>query len=277
VKACGLTLGRAEPVVASIKAIDPSWRHEHSFQLAPGKILRARALWSFDKRRATQGDLEGLLKICVSLGLPLSQLDDSWQRLADTAFIGFGYQEDNGQSTYKLYLETRLSDDAIIRARHEGVPVLLYVGHKWKPGGVRSLSTTYEWRPGLSRDGIRRRLARVYDASRESSVINTLGSILDAAAGRTSPRNVAYLDVYDGRERHTSSLNVYNARMRIADITEVIKEASSHLRCPSAEITGLCHEISGCIVGHVAGGLDSMGRPFVTVYHQPPEENVRAR
>jgi hypothetical protein len=104
--------------------------YERSFKMFQNTLLANRYLLGINTKDVNR---ESLLHICRQLGMPKSYLDSFESSLADANLVFLGFEHNEDDCVYKIYLEfwEKVQKDLQMTPGNTS-PVLLHLGFKWK-------------------------------------------------------------------------------------------------------------------------------------------------
>ena len=156
---------KAKTLFRLIKALGLEVGYERSFKIFERTLLTNRFLLGFSRRSVKRKAHEKIIDICVRMDMPGPFLEDFSEKLSEANYIHFGFEEEEGTSVYKAYLEFYDKIEKQIKSRPgKSDSFLLHLGYKWDPSDHRKRALTkYTWHPSLSFKQIRKRTAHILD------------------------------------------------------------------------------------------------------------------
>ncbi len=243
---------------------------EPSFKLSQAGLSAQRGLFGFSKARL--GDLADpmLFEFCLQLGMPSELLQHYQQALVQTGYVGFGYECDGDVKRYKAYLDFSAHASAGIRILGSNDSKLQFLGYKWvnagaNEGKTRAVITEYRAFPLLSRRGMRRRsLECLGQLNAGKNVIETAFSI---CARDWPDRPLEYMEAREaGNARVSFDIKFYSTSFCLASLLPELQFLGDQLGL-GPDLNTLLQANANSRLGHLAGGLDRSGIPFLMVYH----------
>ena len=197
--------------------------------------------------------------VCERLGMPAEYLHALLAELPQVNIVHFAFEEGNSGCSYKVYAEY---GDAFRRHGTSGEPVLLHTGYKWDPlGSSRSCRSYYSCRPGLSRQAVLQRVRSVLAGQEE--VFDAVTGIIERAGRRT--KDMIYLEVSEsGNPRRSFDINLYPAGLQLRDCAPCLAAMGRYHGI--ADFPVFFEGVQDETFGHLAGGINREGNPFLTVY-----------
>jgi hypothetical protein len=241
-----------------IARLNVPYESERSFKMLPGAVLTRRFLLGLHQSRLTPQARTRLPVICKRLGMPQAFLDEFAAGLDAAQFVHFGFEESEQGSLYKVYLEAPSRTALAAPPGKPLEPFELYRGFKWD--GERSSITRYVANPGLAPDAIHARLAELVAGAELAAA----RAVLALAAERSEPRKLLFVEaVEDGNPRRSFDLNLYSAKLQLAEIYPLLRDLARAYGC---DLAPAYEKHKTRSLGHVAGGRDRHGRGFFSVY-----------
>lgn len=259
---------------------------EPSFKLSQGRLSAERGLFGFNKNQL--GSVSGksadqvLLDFCTDLGMPAELLNLYRQNLDQTGYVGFGFECDGEGSAqtrrYKAYLDLssqgRLAARSLLSANDS---TLQFLGFKWNLGNGcgRAVLTEYRAYPLLSRRGMRRRSLELLGTLRPAQAV--IESAFARCARDWADRPLEYMEAREqGNPRVSFDIKFYSTSLNLIELRPELESLADQLDV-AQPLRDLLQAHAHSRLGHLAGGLDRTGTPFLMVYHgvkrrvtQPP-------
>jgi hypothetical protein len=240
---------------------------EPSFKLSQAGLSSERGLFGFSKHRLGQDPDQALLAFSQQLGMPAELLADYRAALKHAGYVGFGYEGDAGVRRYKAYLDFSSQNAPAARLLlGSNDSALQFLGYKWCiAGNARPVMTEYRAYPLLTRRAMRRRALQLLgDLSAAKTVIE---SAFSACARDWPERPLEYMEAREpGNPRLSFDVKFYSTSLNISGILPELRRLSDQLGLgPAAQ--NLLTANAESRLGHLAGGLDRSGTPFLMVYH----------
>ncbi len=240
---------------------------EPSFKLSQGQLSTERGLFGFNKRQLGAEPDVALLDFSARLGMPPELMAHYRQALGRTGYVGFGFECDGDTRRYKAYLD--FSNQMALTAKEllsANDSQILFLGFKWSiTGSGRPVLTEYRAYPLLSRRGMRRR---------SLELLGTLGpakQVVEAAfaicARDWANRPLDYMEAREHDNARVSfDIKFYSTSMTLSDIRPELLNLGDQLGI-AQPLQDLLQIHADSRLGHLAGGLDRTGTPFLMVYH----------
>lgn len=270
----------AERLFRSIKNL-PLTGFERSFKLLAGQLWRDRFLVGLRTAALPAPDLE---RLAESLGMPAALRAALGARQPEASFVHIGFEHGAGHSTYKLYLE--FPRTVALAAACTQVPAPLYLGFKWNPqDSARCTVSSYAQPQSLALADAAQRIAVAYgdsgnsgnaskagDAGHANGFVSQLAvDIVTQAARASASATVQFVEVTeDNSARLSFDVNLYDSALTVCDLRAPLQALATNFGVPTADFSALMAQTADHLAGHVSGGTDRAGRPFLTLYHAPP-------
>ena len=261
---------KAEALFQLIKTLGLEVGYERSFKVSDKSLLGNRFLLGFSKKSIQRKAREKIIDICVRMGMPDPFLEDFSEKLSEANYVHFGFEEDEGTSVYKAYLEFYDKIEKEIRSRPgKSESFLLHLGYKWDPSDHRKRALTkYTWHPSLSFEQIRKRTAHILDPRKYGPPFEIAGGILDLASQKIPHQDVLYLEVTEGNNpRRSFDINMYRANLQLKELYRLLSKLCEHYSIPLDEFRNLYDRVETKTFGHVSGGISRKGADFLTIYY----------
>lgn len=233
---------------------------ERSFAVRARELRTNRFVLSVRVAEIRGPACERILEVCGELKMPSAQIEAVETQLPRTRVLHFGYETGKQERLYKAYLEQETPAAPSVRK-----PTLAILGFKWDfLNPTRSLLTQYTWYPALSVAAIRRRIRRICSAAPGSIALQLIDSVVESPArGRWR-----YMEAEEGgNSRRSFDLNLYNAEMRLSEITPVLMRMWGHFCIEPMQWQPVLESDSGETLGHLSGGIHRNGEDFFNVYY----------
>ncbi|MCU0595160.1 MAG: DUF3467 domain-containing protein [Desulfobacterota bacterium] len=261
---------RARLLLGLVGKLEAVYGLERSFKSTEKTLLPNRFLVTLSKEEITTQARERLLDICSRIRMPEEFLDRYKEHLSFAKYVHFGFEENEGSSLYKAYLEFPPKwESEFLNRPAGGDSFTLYLGFKWDASGSgkRALSR-YTCYPLISPEQMMSRLAGLYEGSMERESLVVAKGFLEAALGRTGHDQILYLEVSeDNNPRRSFDINMYRAKLRLEDLHPLLLQMCRHFSITPERFSALYDSVKSKRFGHVSGGIDREGKEFLTVYY----------
>lgn len=276
-----------------LDALDLPSQYERSVKMCPGGLFAQRYLLGVPAMRVGHGRL---VEAARRLGMPAGMRGCFERALAGASMALFGFEDGPQGPVLKAYAEYRARLGPALAGAHDphGSPppaVELFRGFKWQmpcrrgaeAGGAAlaavsplgagpGVQTVYRALPGLCRQQVHAEVdARLSDAWAAPLRVAVLGIL--ARAHSAQPAFAAlWLDLGESdRPVRGFDLNLYDAGLRLRDITADLLTLAQALRIERGEVHRLLAVAGLGLLGHVSTGRGRDGQPYLTVYFEPAD------
>lgn len=259
----------ARALFERVRALQTGFGFEKSFKLARTSLSEDRVILGVRSALATP---EALLAACRDIGMPKPQLDAFARALGGANTVGFGYEGDERDGVYKVYLEFWDGlRERVLRDPANREPALLFLGFKWEAGeSGRAALARYTCHPLLSVRGILARLEALYEARSDTPSLGAARAILALAAQRIGGEDsFVYVEAAEeGNPRKSFDLNFYKAGLRVRDLLGALSGLCREYAIDAAQLGRIEAQAADRPFGHLSGGLGRDGKDFLTVYYE---------
>jgi len=259
----------ADSLIGLVQKLHVNYDFERSIKMSPRKILGNRFLITIDKNDIETKGHERILSICRTLNMPEDFLEVFRQNFSQANPIDFGFEADGETCIYKAYL------DFLPRWKREGdaggekpKTYLMFLGFKCDAfDNTKKALTQYTWHPSLSFEGIEERLSGVFEKVQNRGSFELVQEFLSVISSRTSPENVYYLDVTEGKSKRRSfDINAYSANLDLQEMYPLLTKIREHYSISDPGFHELYEQVKEKRFGHLSGGVDRKGNDFLTIY-----------
>ncbi|HOG18037.1 MAG TPA: DUF3467 domain-containing protein [Syntrophales bacterium] len=260
---------KALRLVRLVRDLDVPYGFERSFKGMPATLLGKRFLIGFKKDMLREDPPERLAILCRAIGMPADDLAEFCRLLPEANIVLFGYEEGATSSVYKAYLEFGKKFETVVRENPDGpASFLLHLGFKWDTAdSTRHTRARYICYPSFSVQAILERVADVFYARRQACPFDIVKGIVDLALRRMRDDEFLYLEVTEeGNPRRSFDINMYRANLALRDLSPWLEMMRRHYGIAAEAFSALYDPAEPQIFGHLSGGIDRLGRDFLTVY-----------
>lgn len=260
--------GKAVKLFKLIEDLGVACGYERSFKMLDYRLLANRFLLGINP-----ADLrpEKLLDVCRRLDMPAQYLESFQAHLADANVVFLGFEDNEQDCLYKVYLEfwEKVKSEIPCKANKQE-SVLLHLGFKWNTDdNTRRAISRYMCYPMLSVQSISQRLLHVYQGYEDNGSRKIAEDLLTFAGSRSTGSSFIYVEVgEDNNPRRSFDINLYKARLRLMDIASSLSRMREHYSIPAERFDRLYQLVGNKLFGHLAGGLNREGKDFLTVYYE---------
>jgi hypothetical protein len=244
--------GYSERLTAFVRGVANTAGIEKSVKASAGGVDSDRLLLSW----ASDGsENDNLLNLFDELALPCEAQDEIVAEIPDGAFFHLGY-EGAAAPRVKFYCEYK---SAVAASR-----TTLYTAWKWHPKvpGVVSVDEYREHRVE-SQQAAEDIILLTFGGKAGRIEQGLLTVFKQCVAGGEIP---LLLDVRRrGGGRNSLDLRCYGSQLRVHNISALITSADLELDCKGQLAQALGYH-ADAELGHIAGGIDDYGAPFLTIY-----------
>jgi len=231
---------------------------EYSVQLRPGHISDERKLYSFRPQDLGIRARQKFIDRATSLGAPeavLRALDEQFD-VASVLHIG---SDEGAEFPHKVYLEFG-------QRAMGGSADPVFIAYKWSSRPFcKGVITLYRSIGEVEPSGFASTWSRYYDqkqaAGEMALMVDLMGRIALARPG-LSFRGLAVTE--EEQPRHSLDINLYPAQLRLGDIGPWLEDARATYRIAPSRWRWL--DAPEKRLGHIAGGMDRRGNPFLSIY-----------
>lgn len=254
--------------VAAMEKYGVRRNFDQSFKLRQGQLLKNRFL---SQIASTDMSRESLLGLCSNLQMPDNCLRVLEENLEGINGIGFAYEEEDGNFTYKVYLEYWAKLVRELRyKRNKFEPMVLHIGYKWRPGSSEGIVDDYMWYPNLAPKHIVNKLHRIYSMREQLELFDVLKSIIQQASEHLENRRFIYLEVKDEESgRHSYDINLNRAYLPLQEFGAQLEQVRNYFDVSTDQFHELYERLKHKRFSHIAGGVNRAGEEFITVYLEP--------
>jgi len=206
---------------------------------------------------------EQLKFILTELKLPGPYLTDALEWFGKTNQIGLGFEQCNGVSTYRLYLEffDRYTPDLV---KSKG---LLHLGYKWNCENPESVRVTrYSFAPFFNDNNPEQVVRKVLSNTNEKFTADVISAIWKSLADVSPDQWIMTCAEEDRGCRNSFDVNVYRGHKKLNLIKEELENISRYFRIDEMVMGKFIEESGDAALGHISCGRDAINNPFFTVY-----------
>ncbi|WP_415905049.1 hypothetical protein ACMXYW_02160 [Neptuniibacter sp. QD48_55] len=249
-------------LLSAFSSLAVPFGYERSCKLTARTLNQDRFLLTQHKNCFGSDSLTSLLGLAGDLEMPSEGLGWIQSRFDKAELVHLGYENERGEPLCKLYLEYPYPATA-----SEGVNsskgFLLHQAIKWYPNSNRHLITDYRCLPSLSK---KRLFSFVEQCLGPSGRLQSLWvkTLLERVCKSELPM---ILDVSEPESvRRSFDINLYDFSIRIGELKVLLEELFQSFLIPTESVDLFFEQNYGCVLGHVSGGINRTGEPFITLY-----------
>ena len=242
--------------------------YERSFKMIPEKLLANRYLLGISLADITADDLHD---ICRKLKMPETLLAQVHQNLPGANLVFLGFEDDEEDASYRVYLEYWDKICAEIKqAPHKIHPRLMFLGYKWNiQHPERQAISEYICHPMIGTSEIFERIRQHYKPANDDCASEQVCKIIQRAGRQCADGMFIYLEVGEGDNLRSSfDLNIYKSGLRVHDIGDILIDLQEHYKISEADFARLRQLAGPKALGHVSGGTNRNGEDFLTLYYE---------
>jgi len=242
--------------------------YERSFKMSKGRLLANRYLLEISLQDTTP---QVLFEIIHKLQMPESLFDEFQQNLPGANLVFIGFEDDQLDGSYRVYLEYWDKICAEINATPQAThPRLMFLGYKWNPErSERQAISSYFCHPMLSTTEIISRISALYGQTKEKQALKYVCDVVHQGAVKCPDRSFIYLEVSEEDNRRLSfDLNVYQSALRLRDIDSTLGDLQQYFQVCPEEFLTLKQRVGSKLLGHISGGTNREGEEFLTLYYE---------
>jgi tryptophan halogenase len=253
-----------DDLIALVDQLDAPYGLERSVKIAPRQLLDDRCLMSIHRSALGERPADRLAEICRAMAIPAGFAAELAAALDGADIVHFGHEGGASATVRKIYFEYAARTR---RAMQAGDPVLVHLAYKWtlqRPDHVAV--TRYSWVPCRSRQDIEARLrALLAEAPR---ALRSALRLVSRVARPTGAGPVMMMEVEEaGNPRRSCDLNVYDAELRLAEISDLIAATLEDFAVPESRVRAVFDRAADVALGHLSAGTGRDGQEFVTIYY----------
>ena len=250
-----------------LERLEIPFGYERSFKMSRGQLLANRFLLGVSLTDTTPPTL---FDICYQLGMPARLFEPFQQNLPEANLVFFGFEDDEVDGNYRVYLEYWDKICAEISAEPEKIhPRLMFLGYKWNTERPQSQAISrYHCYPLLSTSEILERISDVYAQRQQACSLAYVREMVHRAASECLDRSFIYLEVTEEENVRTSfDLNLYKSGLCLHDIHGILVGLQQHYEIRQQDFEKLFQLVGSKLLGHISGGTNRQGEEFLTVYY----------
>jgi hypothetical protein len=256
----------AADLIALVAELGATYGLERSVKIAPGQLLDDRYLLSVHRMALGDAPDERLAELGRNLSVPGDVADRLSAALEGADVVHFGHETSRGHTIRKIYFEYTAQ---VRRAMKVGEPALVHLAYKWVLGSAGAASVTrYTWLPLATRRDLEAKVRMMLPEDAAPRGLRCLLNVIARAADQTDPGELMMMEVEEpGNPRRSCDLNLYDARLRVGQISDVIASTARDFAIPQPGAEALVRGAEGLALGHLSAGIGRDGEEFVTIYY----------
>jgi len=211
---------------------------------------------------------ERLQEIGRELDIPADFAGALPAALAHADVVHFGYEAGAGYGRLQVSTSNMYPRRARRWRPQAAPPCSSTLPTSGPPGKPDSGAVTrYTWLPCRTREEIEAKLQELIPAKDAANARACVLGLLSRIASLPTLAKLLLMEVEEpGYPRRSCDLNVYDAGVRMREISELVDGALRGFAVPPAQGRAVFDRASDRALGHLAGGIGRDGKEFVTVY-----------
>ena len=249
-------------LLSAFSSLAVPFGYERSCKLTSGTLNQDRFLLTQHKNCFGSDPLTSLLELAGNLDMPNEGLGWILGRFDKAELVHLGYENERGEPLCKLYLEYPYSvaEDGEL---NDSKGFLLHQAIKWHPNSNRHLITNYRCLPSLSKEHFFSFIEQCLGSSGRVQSL-WIAALLDQVCKSNLPM---MLDVSEPESvRRSFDINLYDFSLRIGELKVLLRELFQSFLIPTESVDLFLEQNYDCVLGHVSGGINRTGEPFITLY-----------
>jgi hypothetical protein len=257
----------AARLIRLVETLGAPYGLERSVKITQGTLADDRCLITIGCGALGRAPAERLLQIGRELQIPQSFADALPASLRHADVVHFGYEAGSGHEVYKIYLEYASRVRQAMAATSQ-TPQLVHLAYKWAPLHPNSAAVTrYTWVPCRTRNELEAKLRSLLPAKEAPRALSCALGLVSRVASFADSGELLLMDVEeDGNPRRSCDLNVYDAALRMHEITDLLDAAMRDFAVPKPRSQSLFDRSANKALGHLSAGVGRNGQEFVTIY-----------
>lgn len=255
----------ATPLIQGVQKLSADFQLERSLKILPQGIYWNRFLIAMDARSIS---LDKFNAYAHEIGMPPALLTSMAEQLADANTLLAGFEQQDNRTIYKLYLEFWNQVVHKVRSTNSKDPQLLNLGFKWdRDDKAYSTITHYYCYPLLTVNHILERIAAIFE-SREAALYTAVKTVILQAARKVAHPSFTYMEGSESNQRRSFDLNLYQSDLSLSDIPGDLDTIARLIAGEQTDCANQLMQYAACTLGHISGGYDRQGMPFITIYYE---------
>lgn len=255
----------ATPLIQGAREMSADFQLERSLKLVSQGVHWNRFLLGTEARSINADELRAYAR---RIGMPSILLTSIEDHYADASTLLIGFEQQDSRIIYKLYLE--FWDQVVQKMRNtrSNEPLLLNLGFKWdREDKMVSTVTHYYYHPLLTVNHILVKIRAIFEA-KESTLREVIEAIVLQAARKVAHPSFTYMEATEPNQRHSFDLNIYQADLSLSDIQSNLVTITGLMGTQQTSLHDHFKRYGTCTLGHISGGYDRQGAPFITIYYE---------
>ena len=253
-------------LIRLVETLGAPYGLERSVKITRGALADDRCLISVGRSAFGEAPADRLVEMGRAFHMPSSFADALPVSLERADIVHFGYEAARQHDVYKIYLE--YASEARNAMAASRTPVLVHLAYKWvaqKPDS--STVTRYTWVPCRTRAEIEVKLQELIPVNEAANARRCVFGLLARIARFADTGELLLMEVEEpDNPRRSCDLNVYDAGVRMHDISDLIDATLNDFAVPSAQGRAVFDRFGDRALGHLSAGVGRDGQEFVTLY-----------
>lgn len=241
---------------------------ERSFKFLDRVLLSSRFLSGVRRQAPNEAQDEAIMNLCKRIEMPEDYQESFRTELREANIVLFGFEKNNKNSIYKVYLE--FTDRLKQAISQDPMPesVVIHKGFKWDVSdNSRKVTALYKAFHILHAKDMAARLLRDFYENEKKNPFTIVDNILDLAGSRTRPGELLYFEASEEDNfRRSFDINMYLADLQIAELYPLLVDMARHYSIDLKDLDEMYKRVKDHKFGHLSGGSDREGRDFLTIY-----------
>ena len=250
-----------------VDELDCPYGVERSVKFRRFRLFSDRLLLTIHKAAFGTEPVCNLRNMLAKTGFPEYGYEGLLVHLDAADIIHFGYEGHDRGYIYKCYLEFA---ERYSKSWGNEVPdkLLVYTAFKWDPAPNGMIRTSYYHSyPATTVKEVEKFLLDVYGSDSQSAACAVTRELLSTDAMTKLDGDLMVLAVTEEDNKRSSfDLNLYDTGMKLSFIENQLDQVAEYFNIEHTVWQKYFNEVRDNSLGHLAGGMDSTGNEFYTVY-----------
>lgn len=258
-------MNAATDLIELVRGLGAPFGLERSVKISLGSLVADRYLLSVHRDALGASPASKLEQIARSLEMPESFIGGIGEALVGADVVHFGHEAGGETRIRKIYFEYA---ERARRAIARGDPALVHLAYKWTPGRSQGAAVTrYTSSPCRTRDDLESRFREFLPKSEAPRALHLSLGLLERVSPCADRGELLLMEVEEpGNPRRSLDLNVYNARLRLRDVADLVEEATKAFEIPDGIASAALGPAQSRALGHLSAGIGRDRAEFVTIY-----------
>jgi hypothetical protein len=257
----------AAELIKLVEALGAPYGLERSVKITPGALAADRCLISVGRAAFGSAPADRLIRMGHALRMPPTFAAPIAAALERADVVHFGYEAAGERDIYKIYLEY-VTEARRAMAAESSHPVLVHLAYKWVAAQADSGAITrYTWMPCRTRDELEAKLRDLVPAIEAPNALRCALGLVSRVTAFADTGRFLLMEVDEpGNPRRSCDLNVYDAELRMRDISDLLETALTDFAVPKPRARLVFDRAADRALGHLSAGVGRDGQEFVTIY-----------